>query len=323
MSAVLLDVRALSVSYRVGRRRLRALTDVSLQLESHQTLGVVGESGCGKSTLARAVLRLVPISGGEVRWRGSDLFAHDARAMRALRHELQMVFQDPLSSLDPRMNVGASVGEPLAVFQPRLTRSERTAEIAGVLARVGLSAELMNRYPHELSGGQCQRIAIARAVIVKPQLLVCDEPLSALDVSIQAQIVNLLVELKTDLGMSLLLISHNLAVVRRISNRVLVLYLGRTMEHAGRDGLFATPLHPYTRALLASVPTPDPDHVRVPDALPAGEMAAPLDPPGGCVFHPRCAFAIERCRREEPTLEEAGPGRYVACHRWRDLPAGG
>jgi oligopeptide transport system ATP-binding protein len=220
------------------------------------------------------------------------------------------------------MTVGAITGEPLLVFRPELSRADRAAAVAAMLERVGLSADLMNRYPHEFSGGQCQRIAIARAVIARPLLLVCDEPLSALDVSVQAQIVNLLAELRQEFGMSLLFISHNLAVVRRFASRVLVLYLGRTMELADRDALFRTPLHPYTRALLEAIPALDPLQSRRTRTLPIGEAASPLDPPRGCVFHTRCPFAVARCRSEIPALETVTPGRQVACHRWREISAG-
>jgi len=321
VSAPLLDVRSVSVNYSVRGRLLSALTDVSFSVKAGATLGVVGESGSGKSTLARAVLRLLRISGGEIRWRGTDLPPHGSRALRALRRELQIVFQDPLASLDPRMTVGAIVGEPLTVFRP-VPRSEGRAAVAHMLERVGVGADMINRYPHELSGGQCQRVAIARAAILGPSLLVCDEPLSALDVSIQAQIINLLAELRQALGMSLLFISHNLAVVRRMSDRVLVLYLGRTMETADRDALFASPLHPYTRALLAAIPSLDPRRARAASPPQIGDAGSALAPPSGCVFHPRCPWAIERCRREAPSLEEPAAGRQVACHRWREVAGG-
>ena len=322
MSTPLLAVHGLNVSYAVRRRKLHALSDVSLDVEAGETLGVVGESGSGKSTLARAILRLIQVTSGQIHWRGSDWLQHSVRALRPLRRDVQIVFQDPFASLDPRMTLGAAVAEPLHVFRPELTASEREHEVARVLERVGLGAALMNRYPHEFSGGQCQRVAIARAIIVKPRLLVCDEPVSALDVSIQAQIVNLLRDLQAELGMSMIFISHNLAVVRRISDRALVLYLGRTMELATRDALFKSPRHPYTRALLDSVPAPIIRARRDAARLVASEMPAPLDPPSGCVFHTRCPFAIGRCRQEVPQLELAGAGQQVACHRWRDLAGG-
>ncbi len=322
MSAPLLAVHALNVSYGVDRRKLRALTDISFDLDGGETLGVVGESGSGKSTLARAILRLVRVASGRIDWQGSDWLQHDPRALRLLRRNVQIVFQDPFASLDPRMTVGAAIAEPLEIFRSERTLADREREVARTLERVGLGVAMMNRYPHELSGGQCQRAAIARAIILQPRLLVCDEPVSALDVSIQAQIVNLLRELQTELGMSMIFISHNLAVIRRISDRALVLYLGHTMELARRDALFRTPRHPYTRALLDSVPAPSVGGRRGGVRLDASEMPAPLDPPGGCVFHTRCPFAIDRCRQEVPRLEEAGPGQRVACHRWRDLPVG-
>jgi oligopeptide transport system ATP-binding protein len=321
VSAPLLAVQALNVSYAIDRRTLRALTDVSFDVAGAETLGVVGESGSGKSTLARAILRLVHIASGRIHWQGLDWLQQNARDLRRLRRDVQIVFQDPFASLDPRMTLGAAVSEPLEIFRPELASAECERAVARVLERVGLGAQIMNRYPHELSGGQCQRAAIARAIVLKPQLLVCDEPVSALDVSIQAQIVNLLRELQAELGMSMIFISHNLAVVRRISDRALVLYLGRTMELATRDALFKTPRHPYTRALLDSVPAPSvrpkPGGVR----LVASETPAPLNPPSGCVFHTRCPFTIDRCRQEVPRFEEAGPGHQVACHRWRELPA--
>jgi oligopeptide transport system ATP-binding protein len=322
MSVAALDVRGLGVDYAMRGGRLRALSDISFSLVTPQTLGIVGESGSGKSTLARAVLRLLPRVQGEVRWRGVDLYGLDAASLRRQRRELQVVFQNPLASLDPRLTVSAIVGEPLQEFRPELLRGERSGLVAHTLVRVGLSAEYMNRYPHELSGGQCQRVAIARAIISGPRLLVCDEPLSALDVSVQAQIVNLLGELRQELGLALVFISHNLAVVQRVAHRVLVLYLGRTMELAERAALFAAPRHPYTRLLLDSVPAPDPERARRSAPVAAGEPGSALNPPAGCVFHPRCPFAVERCRREVPVLENAGEGRQVACHRWRELEQG-
>jgi len=323
MSVAALDVRGLGVEYTMGGGRLRALSDISFSLVTPETLGIVGESGSGKSTLARAVLRLLPRVQGQVRWRGADLYGLDAQSLRRQRRELQVVFQDPLASLDPRLTVSAIAGEPLQAFRPDLSRGERAELVARTLVRVGLSAEYMNRYPHELSGGQCQRVAIARAIISAPRLLVCDEPLSALDVSVQAQIVNLLGELRQELGLALVFISHNLAVVQRVAHRVLVLYLGRTMELADRAALFAAPRHPYTRLLLDSVPAPDPERARRTAAVAAGEPGSALNPPAGCVFHPRCPFAVERCRREVPVLENAGEGRQVACHRWQELAQGG
>ena len=322
MNTPLIDVRHLGVRYRTREGWLQALSEVSFSLNAHETLAVVGESGSGKSSIARAILRLLPAVDGAVHWQGQDLYALAPARLRAARRDLQIVFQDPLASLDPRLNVEEIVREPLEVFRRELSADERSALVARVLERVGLSPTALAGYPHEFSGGQCQRIAIARAIVGSPKLLVCDEPLSALDVSIQGQIVNLLAELRRELGLALIFISHNLAVVRRIAGSVLVLYLGRVMEHAASADLFARPHHPYTRALLASIPVPDPRRARRDTPVALGEPGSALRPPSGCVFHVRCPFAVERCRREVPVLESTGDGRAVACHRWREIPAG-
>ena len=255
----LLEVRALRVEYRAARARIArepvvAVDDVGFSLAAGETLGLVGESGSGKSSLARAILRLVPVAGGEVRWRGEDLLRWDRRRLREQRRRMQIVFQDPTASLDPRMTVAETVEEPLRIFEPALGRRARRARVLGMLERVGLGAGAMHRYPHEFSGGQCQRIGIARAMISEPQLLVCDEPVSALDVSIQGQIVNLLADLQRESQLALLFISHNLSVVRHLSHRVLVMYRGRLVETATRETLFAAPRHPVTQALLAAMP---------------------------------------------------------------------
>ncbi len=304
-------------------RELKAVDGISLSIAPGEAVGVVGESGCGKSTLVRAILRLLPVTQGEIVWLGQRIDALDTRAMRPLRADMQIVFQDPLASLDPRMTIGEIVAEPLRVHRPKMTTTERHSEVARMLERVGLAAEQINRYPHEFSGGQCQRIGIARAMILKPRLLVCDEPVSALDVSIQAQIINLLQDLKREAGTSILFVSHNLAVVRKLCERVLVLYLGKAMELAPSESLFRSPLHPYTRGLLAAVPIPDPDVQpgRLELAL-KGELPSPLAPPSGCVFRTRCPHAIEPCARQVPTLEAADPQREVACLRWRELARG-
>jgi len=326
-SPPLVDVRDLRVEFpvRTGafgkHERLRAVNGVSLTLAPGETLGIVGESGCGKSTLARAVLRLVPISGGDVVVLGRHLTELDTEATRALRRDLQIVFQDPLASLNPRMTVGDIVAEPLWTHRPELDRAGVRAEVADVLERVGLSGRELNRYPHEFSGGQCQRIGIARALILKPRLIICDEPVSALDVSIQAQIIALLMELREDFNLSLIFIAHDLAVVRRISDRVLVMYLGKTMEVAGSEALYDSPAHPYTRALIGSVPIPDPDAERTrPRELLSGDLPSPLRPPTGCCFRTRCRFALERCAAEVPELRSFNHG-WVACHRAEELPA--
>ena len=326
MSAPLLEVRDLRVDFRLGRgwlgsttRTLNALAGVDLDVPEGRSVGIVGESGCGKSTLARAILGLQAPSGGEIRWRGQPVDTTDRRQMRAIRRELQVVFQDPFGSLDPRMTAGDSVAEALQALEGAQESSTQRARVEAALADVGLDTGLAGRYPHELSGGQCQRVAIARATVVRPRLLICDEAVSALDVSVQAQIVNLVGDLSRRHRMALLFISHNLAVVRHLCEEVVVLYLGRVVERAPRDELFASPKHPYTRALLAAVPEPDPRLARR-----SGAMQVPVEgadgAPGatGCSFAPRCAFADERCRIATPDLETAGPGHAVACHRWRD-----
>jgi oligopeptide transport system ATP-binding protein len=326
MTGVLLKLNRLRVHFAVGggwfrqKQTLRAVEDVSLDVRPGEALGIVGESGCGKSTLARAILQLVKVTDGQVVWLGRELQGLAVSEMRPIRADMQIVFQDPLASLDPRMTIGEIVAEPLRVHRSELSRDERRAAVARMLERVGLSGDQINRYPHEFSGGQCQRIGIARAMILQPKLLVCDEPVSALDVSIQAQIINLLADLKRETGMTILFVSHNLAVVRRVCDRVLVLYLGKLMELAPRDELFDSPRHPYTRGLLAAVPVPDPDiqPARLSLTL-KGELPSPLAPPSGCVFRTRCAYAIEQCAAAVPAVENVGASAQVACHRWREL----
>jgi peptide/nickel transport system ATP-binding protein len=299
---------------------LRAVDDVSFDLRAAEALGVVGESGCGKSTLARAALLLIRPTAGQVVWMGRSLEGLSAGELKPLRRELQIVFQDPLASLDPRMTIGEIVEEPLRVHRPELSTGDRARTVAEMLVRVGIAPNLVNRYPHEFSGGQCQRIGIARAMILKPRLLVCDEPVSALDVSIQEQIVTLLADLKREYGMCILFVSHNLAVVRRLCDRVLVLYLGRMMELASSERLYTRALHPYTRDLLEAVPIPDPDvqPARLARVL-GGEPPSPLNPPSGCVYRTRCPHAQDVCRERVPAWEAAEGGHRVACHRWREL----
>jgi oligopeptide transport system ATP-binding protein len=319
----LLSVRDLKVHFPLQRASLlgragpvvRAIDGVSFDLQAGETLGVVGESGCGKSTLGRAILRLVKATDGAVLWLGRDLFGLDAAALRRERRNLQIIFQDPLASLDPRMTVGQIVERPLRNFHPELGRAERRRRVLEMLEHVGLAAEHLGRYPHEFSGGQCQRIGIARAMVLNPRLIVCDEPVSALDVSIQAQIINLLMRLQREFGLSLLFISHNLSVVRHISQRVMVLYLGKVVEIAERDDLYARPLHPYAQALMSAVPIPDPrlERARAPLFL-TGDLPSPVDPPSGCRFRTRCPRASEICARIEPPLVDYGKGHLAACH---------
>ena len=325
MSAPLLEIRGLRVEYAGGgflrsrRDAVHALRGVDIELREGRSLGVVGESGCGKSTLARVVLGLVAPTAGEVRWDGWTVDPSDRGRMRKMRRELQVVFQDPFGSLDPRMTAGASVAEALEALEGVTDTATGRSRVAAAFDAVGLDHGLAPRYPHELSGGQCQRVAIARATVVRPRLLICDEAVSALDVSVQAQIVNLLYDLSRRHGMALLFISHNLAVVRHLCDDVVVLYLGRVVERATREALFTSPLHPYTRALLAAVPEPDPrlaSRVVAATVAEEGTRTSPVD--GGCTFAPRCAHATDRCHRERPLLEAAGGGHAVACHHWRE-----
>ena len=299
---------------------LRALEDISFSVKAGETLGIVGESGCGKSTLGRCILQLLTPDEGRVLWLGEDLTLLSGEAMRRKRRDLQIIFQDPLASLNPRLTVGEIIADPLKTLMPGLKAEERRARVIRTMEAVGLLPEMINRYPHEFSGGQAQRIGIARALITEPRLIVCDEPVSALDVSIQAQILNLLADLKQEFGLTLIFISHNLSVVRHVSDRILVLYLGRIAELADSDALYDSPRHPYTRALLTAVPIPDPKRARQRniDAL-VGEIPSPINPPSGCTFRTRCRHAIGLCAEQRPPLEDAGGGRLVACHRWREL----
>ena len=295
-------------------RVLRAVRGVSLDLHPGETLGVVGESGCGKSTLARAVLRLVPATTGRVTLLGEDITEKDKKEMRVHRRDMQVIFQDPLASLNPRMTVGDIVAEPLRTHFPAMPRAEMRRKVEAMLGRVGLGPEHVNRYPHEFSGGQCQRIGIARALVLEPKLVICDEPVSALDVSIQAQIVNLLMDLQAEMHLSLVFIAHDLAVVRHISHRIMVMYLGRVVEVADRVALYERPLHPYTQALIRAVPIPDPAKERSkPHAPLQGDLPSPVSPPSGCAFRTRCPIAVAHCAVETPELRRVGD-HLVACH---------
>ncbi|MFL6601152.1 MAG: dipeptide ABC transporter ATP-binding protein [Steroidobacteraceae bacterium] len=302
-------------------RILRAVDGVSLELAVGEALGIVGESGSGKSTLARAALQLMRAQSGRVVWLGRAVDALSQSALKPLRRDMQIIFQDPLASLDPRMTAAEIVGEPLQIHRPDLNRAARNMAVSEALARVRLEPALAARYPHELSGGQCQRIGIARAMVLQPRLLICDEPVSALDVTVQEQIVTLLADLKRESGLAILFISHNLAVVRQICDRILVLYLGRMMELAPAAALYSRPLHPYTRELLESAPIPDPQvqPARLARVL-VGEAPSPLSPPSGCVYWTRCPHAADTCHQRVPDWQVAdGASRWVACHRWQDL----
>jgi oligopeptide transport system ATP-binding protein len=299
---------------------LKAVNGVSFDLKAGETLGVVGESGCGKSTLARAILGLVRSSRGRVMWLGENLSVMEDEELRKKRKELQIVFQDPLASLNPRMTVGDIISEPLWTFFPKFARVQVEERVRGMMKMVGLLPNQINRYPHEFSGGQCQRIGIARALVLNPKLIICDEPVSALDVSIQAQIINLLKDLQRKLNLSLIFIAHDLSVVRHISDRVMVMYLGRTMEIAEQRALYRKPLHPYTSALVKAVPIPDPRLARArPDTGLTGDMPSPLNPPSGCVFHSRCPYKVKRCQFDVPPLRRMESGDWVACHRAEEL----
>jgi oligopeptide transport system ATP-binding protein len=302
-------------------RVLRAVNGISFELHPGETIGIVGESGSGKSTLARAILGLIQPNRGRVMWLGENLTELEEEALRQKRKEIQIVFQDPIASLNPRMTAGDIISEPLWTFYPNMARLQVEERTRGMMKMVGLLPNQINRYPHEFSGGQCQRIGIARALVLNPRLVICDEPVSALDVSIQAQIVNLLQDLQKKLGLALIFVAHDLSVVKHISDRVMVMYMGCSMEVSKRDALYRRPLHPYTSALMKSVPIPDPKLAAAArqDSWLTGDMPSPYEPPKGCIFHTRCPYKVKRCEADVPALRRMENGDWVACHRAEEL----
>lgn len=319
----LLSVRDLRVHFTIRAdgqwpwspaRTLKAVDGVSFDLYPGETLGVVGESGCGKSTMARALLNLVPVTDGSIVWEGQEMRGASPKAWLTQRKVAQMVFQDPLASLDPRMTVAQIIGEPLRTHYPQLSAEEHRSRVLAMMQRVGLTPQQINRYPHEFSGGQCQRIGIARALILQPKVVVCDEPVSALDVSIQAQIINLLKELQAEMGLALIFIAHDLAVVKHISQRIMVMYLGRVMEMASKHALYDAPHHPYTQALLSAIPVPDPRLERGKTLqLLQGDLPSPINQPSGCVFRTRCPQAQAVCAQDVPLLRSVSEQTQSAC----------
>jgi len=302
-------------------RRLRAVDGISFALHAGETLGIVGESGSGKSTLARAILGLIAPNRGRVQWMGEDLTGLEEEALRQKRKQLQIVFQDPVASLNPRMTAGDIIAEPLWTFYPNMERLQVEERTRGMMKMVGLLPNQINRYPHEFSGGQCQRIGIARSLVLNPRLLICDEPVSALDVSIQAQIINLMKSLQKKLGLALIFVAHDLSVVRHISDRVMVMYMGQAMEVSAKSSLYRRPLHPYSNALMKSVAIPDPKLARAlrQESWLTGDMPSPYQRPKGCIFHTRCPYRVKRCEADVPALRRMESGDWVACHRAEDL----
>jgi oligopeptide/dipeptide ABC transporter ATP-binding protein len=314
-----LDVRDLKKYFTIRKGLLQraagsvfAVDGVHFSIGHGETLGLVGESGCGKSTIGRTILRLIEPTDGSIRFDGRDITHLGKTELRPYRRQMQVIFQDPFSSLDPRMSAGDTVAEPLRVHGIARGR-EVTKRVAALFERVGLRKVQMDNYPHQFSGGQRQRVGIARALALQPKLIIGDEPVSALDVSIQAQVLNLMIDLQRELGVAYLFISHNLAVVEHISHRIAVMYLGRIVEYTDKETLFRRPLHPYTESLLSAVPIPDPTVKRQKRVLP-GDVPSPIKPPSGCHFHTRCPYAFDRCRVEDPQLREVKPGQFVACH---------
>jgi oligopeptide/dipeptide ABC transporter ATP-binding protein len=311
---VLLEVKNLKKYFKAGKQHVKAVDDISFTIYRGETLGMVGESGCGKSTAGRTILRLYEPTEGEVRYEGKNVYDLKPNKLKQMRREMQMIFQDPYASLNSRMTVKDIIGEAMDIHR-LATGNKRTERVKELLSLVGLNPEHMNRFPHEFSGGQRQRIGIARALAVEPQFIICDEPISALDVSIQAQVVNLLKNLQKKLGLTYLFIAHDLSMVKHISDRVAVMYLGKIVEITESDTLYNDPLHPYTQALLSAIPIPDPEVERSRQRIVLeGDVPSPINPPSGCYFRTRCPVAMELCAKIEPELREVKPGHYTACH---------
>ena len=320
MSENLIEVKNLCKYFPAGKKRtLKAVDNVSLTIAKGETLGLVGESGCGKTTCGRTILKLYPQTSGQIFFDGQEVSNIKGKALLNFKKRAQMIFQDPYSSLDPRMTIAEIISEGMTVHN-HLSNQEKQEKVNELLGKVGLTEDYANRFAHELSGGQRQRIGIARALAVEPEFIVCDEPISALDVSIQAQIINLLIKLQKENHLTYLFISHDLSVVRHISDRVGIMYLGSMVELGSSQAIFGQPLHPYTKALISAIPEADPDSEKTRKRIPLeGEVPSPIDPPSGCKFRPRCAYATDKCAQEIPAWEEAAPGHFVACHHWRNV----
>ena len=322
MREVLLETKHLKKYFRTSRGNLHAVDDVSLQFYKGETLGVVGESGCGKSTLGRTILTLVEPTSGEILYKGTDIAGYGKAETKQMRRHLQMIFQDPYASLDPRMTVSEIIAEPIYINKTISNRQEIQKKVRELMDTVGLSARLANAYPHELDGGRRQRIGIAKALSLSPEFIVCDEPVSALDVSIQAQILNLMLDLQEDIGLTYMFVTHDLSVVKMISNEIVVMYLGKCVEIAASQELFDHPMHPYTRALLSAIPIPDLNYRNKKREILKGEVVSPIDPAPGCRFAPRCRYVCERCTQKDVELQELAPGHLVACCRADEIKGG-
>ena len=316
--STILEVKDLKKYFPIGKRQLHAVDGVSFSVERGTTLGVVGESGCGKTTLGRVILGLTPATSGEILFEGQDIAKCSPKQLRMLKSDMQIIFQDPFSSLNPHHTIAESIEEPVLLNGKRMGRRERLDRVAELMELVGLPLEYFNSYPFELDPGRLQRAGIARAISMNPKLIVCDEPVSALDVSIQAQILNLLMDLQDDMGLTYMFVTHDLSVVKHISNSIMVMYLGQCLEFASSDDLFANPVHPYTQALLSAIPEPDISMRNKEIKVIKGEVVSPVDPKPGCRFAARCEHCQERCQREEPVLREVSPGHFVACHLYGD-----